>query len=808
MSFLQQNSNNNGKEQPTHFSANAFMQESHKLSAKELLFKYLIYLPLFIVFLGFSIGVAYFYIRWANPQYASSISLLIKDDKSGRYGGGGGEDMLMDNIIQYRKRANLANEIEVLKSTTLMTDVVKNLNLNVQYFADGNVRKSEMFTNPSVKAQFLYIKDSANSFSLKFKVKNKLLHYLVNDKMIPVQNGGILKTKYGDLRLSYEAGLLVPEYTYRVIWWPEKQLAANLAAALNVRQLNREASILVISINTEIAEKGRAILNELVKEYNYSNVEDKNRIADNTIQFIDERLSILTKELGGVEKGLQEFKQSNRLVNIEKQSELESNQLIQYKEKLDEQKIRLSVIEMISSYVANPAQRYQLVPSSLGIDDPTLLGLVKEYNELQLKREAELRTIPAAHPSVKLIENQIEKVRTSLLENLRNIRIATEKVAAKIDADYGYIQSQLRNIPRQQRELLEIMRQQGIKEKLYIFLLQKREDAAITRASEIGSAKFIDPAVTTRKPISPNTSNIYRIAFVIGLVIPFLIIYLRDLMNDRIRTRNDILKQIQAPLVGEIAHHKSKDRKLVVGVKDRSILAEQFRSVRTNLQFILHNNAKSIIMVTSSMAGEGKTFTSMNIGAVWALAGKRTVILELDLRKPKVSESLMIDSNEKGLTNYIVGKLSADELPVAFPDIPNLYVVPAGPIPPNPSEILMNRRMDQLMEHLIQHFDFIIMDTAPVGLVSDAKILSRFADATVYVLRQRYTAKKQLSVVNELYQSKVLPNMSLLVNDVKVGGANAYYGYGYTYGYGSNYNYEYDNTRKNKLNKIKEFLGI
>ena len=762
--------------------------EAFKPSAKELMFKYLAYLPVFIFFFVALFSTAYLYIRYTNPVYLSSISLLIKDDKSNR-AGYGGEEMLLESLVQYRKRANLINEIEVLKTTSLMSRVVDNLNLNVYYMTEGKVKEAEQYGkyNP-LNARFYYIKDSSQNATITLQKHFDKIKVFLGKKEHILSSGSILRTNKYVVKLNYVDTLLIPGYTYKIIWSHPNKTAAKLASLLKIKQLNREASIINIALQTENPEKGRNILDELVTEYNLQNIDDKNLIVDNTIKFIDERLNLLASELGKVEGGLKDFREERNVIDLPRQSEMNVSRLGDIKEKIDQQEIRGSIIEMIDEYVSNPERRYSLVPSSLGIEDLTLVGLVTEYNEVQIKRETELKTIPAAHPAIRVLDAQLEGLRSKIVENLENIRKASQSVKRKLDYEYSVIAGELQNIPGIQKSLLEITRQQGIKEKLFLFLLQKREDAAITRASAIGGSKPLDPAASSIRPVSPDPMRTYSIAFIFGIVLPLLIVFLRDIFNDKISTKNDILRAVDVPIVGEVSHHQGKSRQFVVGMKDRSMLAEQFRSVRTNLQFI-HNASKSSILITSSMSGEGKTFCSINIGAVWALAGRKTVILELDLRKPKITESLQL-SSEKGISNYVVGAVEKEELPIGIDKISNLYIIPAGAIPPNPTEILMNRKMDELMEYLHEEFDFIIMDTAPVGLVSDAKILARFADATIYVVRQRCTFKKQLVSVQDLYQSEVLPGMCLLVNDVKLKGTAAYYGYGYTYGYGSTYGTE------------------
>jgi tyrosine-protein kinase Etk/Wzc len=785
---------------------------SNKLSAKEMFFKYLVYLPMFIICTAAAVTVAYMYIRYKVPIYSSSISMLINDNSKG---GGPSDDMMLEQLSLYKKKSNLANEIELLKSRSMMERVVRSLGLNVVYYSEGKVKKSEFYgKGTGVRAEFYDVKDSSVSFGVVIEKKANTIIVRHDNKEQVLQNGAELQINNSKIKVFADASVLNPGYKYYITWMPVSSMAAGLAGALSVTQLNRDASILKISINTEMPEKGKDVLNQLVTEYRQRNIEEKNRVADNTIDFIDDRLSIIYHELGEIEGGKEGFQQRHSLVDIQKQSEQETGELAEVKKALDNALVQLQIMDMIKSYISNPSRKFDLVPSTLGLTDPTLNNLVMEYNQMQLKRSAELRTVPEAHPSVRLMDNQLEKIRVSIIENLGNIRSSAQNVTSRLNNQYISLIGRVRAVPGQQREFTEIMRQQGIKEKLYLYLLQKREESAITRASAVGNASAIDEAVSGGAPVSPNSTTIYRFAFVFGLLVPVAFIYIRDLLNDKIVTRADLSKATETPVLGEVAHHASMTRKFVVGMKDRSILAEQFRILRTNLQFLLASapSKNPVILVTSTIAGEGKTFCSMNMAAVWAVAGKKTVILELDLRKPKISKALNLQ-RDIGLTNYILGNAKKEDLPQPNSEVPNLYIIGAGPIPPNPSEMIMDNKMDELFTYLRANFDVIIIDSAPVGLVSDSKILAKYADATLYVVRQRYTVKKQLAFVDDLHKKKILPNMGLIVNDVKVGGVNSYYGYGYGYGYGYSYNYNYsysygEKDKRTFVQKIRDVVGL
>ena len=776
---------------------NAFLRdqpvkEKPKFTPKEFLFRYLVYLPLFVASVVTAVTAAYLYLRYQVPYYNSSVSILVKDDKNSQ------PSDALNEIILFKPKTNLANEAEILKSATLMQTVVRAINLDTQYWVEGSLKKSEIYLNRPFNLEAISQKDSNTAYTLVLNF-NKQGYFKVQDLANQwYRQGDIIHGWQGDFKITnINASALNPEYKYIVQWVPPFQMATGLAAGLNIRQLNREATILNINIVTEIQQKGLDILNELVKAYNNSIIENKNKVIENTVKFIDGRLILLTSELGKVEQGLQDFRQKNEILDIQKQGELQSDELTTMNEKLDEQEIRLQVTEMITQYISSPGKRFSLVPSSLGIEDPTLLALVTDYNELQLEREEKLKIMPRANPVVQVLENQLEKVRTSLLENLSNIKRATASIRNSLLTDYNGLRSQIREVPLKEKELAEIQRQQGIKEKLYLFLLQKREESAITVASSISNASSIDPASTSGAPVSPDRSGTFRLALIAGLLIPAGFIYIRELLNDKVTTKADITWATEIPVAGEIMHHKMGGRKLVVGEKDRSIISEQFRVTRTNLQFFITDKKSPVILVTSSIAGEGKTFTSMNLGAVWALANKKTVILELDLRKPKISRSFGL-FDKKGISDYIIGDVSKEELPVLVQNTNNLYIVPAGPIPPNPSELLLDEKINELFNYLKANFDVIIIDSAPIGLVSDAKVLSRFANAVVFIVRQRYTPKKQLDFINELYLKKTFTTMCLLVNDVKLTGAHSYYSYGYgnSYSTGMSYNYSYSENDK------------
>jgi capsular exopolysaccharide synthesis family protein len=432
---------------------------------------------------------------------------------------------------------------------------------------------------------------------------------------------------------------------------------------------------------------------------------------------------------------------------------------------------------------------FDLVPSTLGISDGTLSSLISTYNASQLERKSLIdANIPATNARVRQKDDQLERLRVNILENLDNLVNSYKAAIQRFKENTGELLGKMQQLPEKQQELEEIKQQRNMKQTVYNLLMQKREESAISSAATISNIKVLEEAVPNRTPISPDKGSIRLIAIIIGLSLPALFIVGVELLNDKITTRSDIEKLTAAPILGEVGHAFG-DETLVVKSHNRGIVAEQFRIIRSNLQYILARNPKSVLLITSSFSGEGKSFVSTNMGAVMSLANKKTIVLEFDIRKPKVLSGLGIPK-KPGLTNYLLGKIPLEELPIPVQGYENYFVLACGPLPPNPAELLLDPKLGELFTYLKQEFDVIIIDTAPVGMVSDAMTLSQFADATLYIVRQGHTFKKQIGLIDDYYQSNKLPKISIVMNDVKVRSGYGYYGYGrygYGYGYGAGY---------------------
>jgi len=556
------------------------------------------------------------------------------------------------------------------------------------------------------------------------------------------------------------------------------------------------------------------IVNELMDKYRSRSVEVKNLTALQTLLFIDERLDKLGREVDSIERIKLDFQQRNDLIDVTAQSANYFDILLQYDQAINVQQEKLSIAVMLDSYLKdkkNEHEIFKLVPSALGLEDVTLNELVQGYNLAQLERKSLLEGgTPPDNPLIKQKESQIEEMKQRIIENLANIQSALTSQMGAAKNKNRDVQSQLKQLPEKTRYLLEIERNLEGKQTLFKFLGEKREETAITKASTIADSDVLDSALLPGGPIKPNRKTIHLLAIVIGLGLPALAIFFVEVLNDKITTRNDIEKITKATILGEVGHSFSTDTSLVVSSTNRSMVAEQFRIIRSNLQYVLSQAEKPVILVTSSFSGEGKSFVSTNLAAVMALAGKKTIVLEFDIRKPKIMTGLKLKS-KGGISNFLLNKITLEELPVLVPGFENLYVLPSGPVPPNPSELLLEEKVAELFKYLRQNFDTIIVDTAPVGMVSDAMTLSQFADCTLYIVRQGHTFKKQVIMIDEFYTESRLPKISIVINDVKLRPGYGYYGYGrygYGYGYGQGYYQEEANEKKSLVDKLLDFLDF
>lgn len=775
-----------------------------KGTPREMVFQYLPYLPWLIASIAICLGLAYLKLRYAPQVYSVSGSILIKDPTAA-----GARQDKIEEMLFVSPNKNINDEIQVIRSRKMGERVVKVLGLEVQYFNEGKIKTSIMSADESpVRLNIQHLNDSLMPFNLTLTALNDTQFRMGTTV---VEFGKVFETASGRFSVTWTAPQpgQFASANFVISYAPADQRAQQLTNHLSAAPSGESNNILKLDYETENTRMGESIVNTWMREYQHAGLEDKRQAAENTLSFINDQLKTSSKELSEAERNLQGFRERNKIINPEQQSEKMFTAITEVDRELTKQQVQMRVVNNLIDYIADTKNPYRQVASALGIDEPGLGMQIVTFNKLQVERETLLKSTTRSNPLVVNTEASIEKLREDILQNLRNVRDAYAVSINNLNSRTKLADQEIATMPAKEKELLEYTRKQKILEQLFSFLLQKQLETNISSASAISNVRVIESAKASDGPVKPNRSGTYIIALFLGAAIPSLIVFLKEYLNDKVKGRQDVARVTEAPIIGEVSH-SDEAKTLVVSRDSRRFIAEQFRIIRTNLQYVLPSQDKAVILVTSSTSGEGKSFISTNIAMALALTGKKTAILELDIRKPKVMSGLGM-AKKSGITNYIIGKAEFHELPVKVPNVENLWVIPCGPIPPNPSELLLNERMSELMDKLKEEFEMIVIDTAPVGLVSDAVVLGRFADASLYVVRHDYTFRKQLQMLDEMYTNQRLPRMSLVLNDIKTqGGYGRYYGYGgYGYtGYGYGYGTEYFDEKRKSFDIVEKFRKL
>jgi tyrosine-protein kinase Etk/Wzc len=783
---------------------------SRTISPLEFVFKYLRFIPWVLLSAALFIVIAFLKVRYTVQIFHVQSSMLIKNDEDNL----NVKDQKFSALFMTQGATNLSNEIEILRSTPVMQRVAKDLGLQTRYYIKGSVKVSLAYPDFPFDLDIIKLADSTKPLAFKLQVLNDR-QFIVNEEKKPVEFGEIVERNGNKYRLHLKPEVNINIYNsliFNVLWLPLPDAASDLIQGLRISQTNEQSTILTLSYENENPTLGRNVLNTLMAVYDTLVIEDKNRIANNTLVFINARVAELGDSLRSAQGEIRNFMVTNQVFDLDNQSKVYLDKMGDASKQQSEMEVKISILNYLQQYVSDKKNIHELVPTNLGIEEPALLQLIQQYNHLVLERDHNIRTTPAGNPLITDMDNTLEKIRRDIVQALNNVKAAYSISANRLKSNDDQLKGLLTSMPGKSMQLLNKGRQQKILEDLYSVLLQKKLEITLSSASTISNSTVVEPATNNGYQVSPDPKKIYSFYFIIGLLIPIGIIAVRELLQDKVNGRADVEKITSAPILGEIGH-ASEEGTLIVTKNSRRLISEQFRIIRTNLQFIIGQKKNPTILVTSSFSGEGKSFVSTNIGAVMALSGRKTVIMEFDIRKPKIISGLEL-KRKSGITNYIIGKASFDEMVVKVPEVENLYVIPCGPIPPNPAELLLDERLEQLMKQVKEQFEVVILDTAPIGLVSDATTLCRFADCTLYIVRQGHTFRNQVHLIDELYTEKKLPSLSILLNDVHSGGrypgyygsGYGYYG-GYSYGRGSGY-FEEDQKKKPKMRLFSFFSRL
>lgn len=789
--------------------------EDEKIDIQQLLFKYIIHWPWFVGAVLVCLIGAWIYLRMATPVYNISATVLIKDDKKGGNTGSmvGLEELGLSGLISSSQ--NIDNELEVLRSKTLVKEVINLLNLYVSYtdedgFPSKNMYKTspvlvsltpqeaEKLTDPMVVEMALY-GEGGLEVNVTVGDKEYQKHFEKLPAVFPMDEGTSAFFQSPD-SLSLKKDTMEASSNIRHITAKIKspmKVARAYCENLKIEPTSKTTSVAVISLKNSSLQRGQDFINQLLEMYNRNTNNDKNEIAQKTAEFIDERINIISKELGSTEANLENFKRNAGITDLTSEAQIALTGNAEYEKKRVENRTQISLIEDLRKYIRG--NEYEVLPGNIGLQDPGLVATIERYNEMLVERKRLLRTSTENNPTIINLDTSIRAMKSNVQATLDGSLKGLLITKADLEREASRFSRRISDAPGQERQFVSIARQQEIKAGLYLMLLQKREENAIALAATANNAKIIDEAIADDIPVSPKRRMIYLIALVLGVGIPVGIIYLIGLTKFKLEGRADVEKLTTIPIVGDIPltdEKNEKDGSIAVFENQNNLMSETFRNIRTNLQFMLQND-KKVILVTSTVSGEGKSFISANLAISLSLLGKKVVIVGLDIRKPGLNKVFRLSTKEKGITLYLANP-ETDLMSLVQPsDInQNLYILPGGTVPPNPTELLARDGLDKAIEILKKSFDYVILDTAPVGMVTDTLLIGRVADLSVYVCRADYTHKVEYTLINELAEEKKLPNLCTVINgvDLKRRKYGYYYGYGKYgkyYGYDKRYGYGY-----------------
>lgn len=774
--------------------------EGQDFNLKEILQRYTHKWYWFVLVAAITLVAAKVYLRYTIPSYQSKASILIKDDQSS--GGLGGISPFSDaSYFSGISSSKIDSELAILKSKRLISEVVKELNLNIRYENIGSIITSEIYTNKPFVVQYLSFKNENNKGVQKlfFEINSETEFTIYNEsKSINETHsfGESLEFPFGEITVIpvFDQSVSFSEFigkTISVSYAPVESTAVQYQNRINVATDNRYSNVISLSMQSPVRQKAEDFINELIFQYNEDAINDKNQVAQKTSNFIDSRLEIITRELDSVEQNKETFKSTNRLTDIETEAQI----ILQNASEFDKRQLdvgtQLELANTMVDYMEN-AGANDLLPTNIGIQGPEISSAVVNYNQLILERNRLLKNSTSQNPVVVNLSNQIAQIRTGIKGSLENQRSSLKITLRDLNYKEATLNSQIAKVPRKEKLFREINRQQGIKEQLFLFLLQQREEASISLAVTSPKAKIIDSAFSSKAPVSPNRLVIYAGALLIGLLIPFLIIYISNLIDTKVKNRRDIERILpQVNLLGEVPK-LGKNEDELVRQNDRSMLAESFRILRTNLQYQFLDKKDADVakrlFVTSTVKGEGKTFVAFNLALTLALTGKKVILVGADIRNPQLHRYLDGDKNKyRGLTEYIIDEtVTAKELMQQSSLNENLKIIHSGVIPPNPAELLMRPRTGAFFEEIENDFDYIIVDTAPAMLVTDTILITQLADVLLYVVRAGHTDKKLLEFLKDAINSKRLPSASVILNNVSSN----------NFGYGNKYGYSYTEEKK------------
>ncbi|MGI8952815.1 MAG: polysaccharide biosynthesis tyrosine autokinase [Chitinophagaceae bacterium] len=768
---------------------------------KKFIFKLIGFLPWIILSLLICYGIAKLYLRYTPQVHKVAAYVLIKDEEENS-----SDNRILEGLGVMPGGKEVQNQIDILESYSLASNVVDSLNLQMQIIAQGRITSSSLygenvplFIHPLKTDTFPFKPASykLNVYKDKFSITegSKTSYYLYNDTF-----------SLAGKKLYAEKNVLIkPPKEYTIVIRNAHDVIMQVKEGIDVEKLHEMGGIVEIAMLDNVPERAMDIINTLVQSYNTAGVTDKNIVGYKTLNFLNERIDTVSRELNEIELRSEAFKRNNKIEDISEAGTQYLTQSLNYDNQKIEQLSQIHLLNSLEEYIRNSKNYTDIIPSNKGLTEPTLIKLIEQYNESVLSFQNQTEISTDKDPIIAREKTNLIQLKGNILENIQSIKSGYSTRLNQIASTQNSFENILASLPEKERELIGLKRQSSIKEQLYLYLLQKKEETQLSLASNINNTRVVDDAFDNGV-VLPKASQIITFAILIGIIVPIIIMLLIDFFNNKIIDRKEIEAGTKAPIIGEISYDKDKNH-LLVNTKSRTVLAEQLRLLGTNLNFMGAKNAIKTILITSFMSGEGKSFISINLARSLAAGNKKVLLLEMDLRKPKFNKYLNIQS-KCGLTDYIVNNKNYNDIVVKMPGMENIDVITSGAVPPNPTELLLSDKLIQLLTVLKEKYDYIVIDSSPVGLVADSFSLDKFVDISLFILRHTYSHKTTIHYIEKLFAEKRFKNVGIIVNGITHARGISYgygYGYGYSYGYGyysGNGYYEGNKENVSLLNRV------
>ncbi|MFC5412554.1 GumC family protein [Larkinella bovis] len=739
----------------------------------------------FLISLVAMLVAGFVFIWFTEPIYRIQASLLVKDEPKNTT-----DNAVLKDMPLYGQPKVVENEIEILRSNTLMKKVVDSLRLNIRFFRSTPFGKREIYEEAPIR--IVLIEPTANLYRADIQVSIiSPTTVRLNDWVYPANQ--VINTPFGRLQIFIKQPVVYSNEPVVVQIMTYPQAIRYYQSKLSVEPSGKASTVVVLTLEDAVPSKGEAILNQIITNYNSAATDEKNRAVTHAMRFVQTRLKLVSDELAALEKTIESYKAENGISDMGANAQALLTTLQNNDAQLNQVAIQLSTLGDIERFVRGTSANRGTPPATARFSDPNLTSLIHKLTDLDQQRNQVVRTSPDASPLLKSLDDQINATKGGIVQSVATLRRVLTSTRSRLIAANKRYEDQIRIIPGKERALMNITRQQASKNNLYAYLQQKQEEMTISLASVSANSQVIDTASASSEPIKPVKLLILSLFGLVGLIIPVIIIRFKKFFNERVSSRVEINEATKTPVIGEISYVRHEFPVIVNGRK-RSVAAEQIRALRTNLQFLREKASDNqVVLFTSSLSGEGKSFLSLNVAVSMALVGRPTVLVDMDLRRPKLHKALNM-LNFRGSSSYLSGEATLDDILQQVPGFDNLYIISCGPIPLNPSELLSGPRLDELVGELRARFDNIVIDSPPIGLVTDAQLIGPFADVTIYAVRHNITNRSYLKLVDALYQDKRFPQLNIVLNSVK-----NRFSYDYRY-------YYYRSSGNDKPNLLRKYL--